>query len=108
MSRNPKSHPAGHAPFDDIDLGDGPVADVYVKHSDTQPPVPGRSRNPVIGPCDESAYPARNVDNRPRATAELQNGVRGVPSRGSDGGGPSAAYASLSYEQRQARARRGR
>jgi hypothetical protein len=107
MSRNPAPHPAGQAPFGDRNVGDGPKADVYVKSSSAHPPVPGRTRNPEVGPCDPTSMPARGESNAPSSTPELQRGVDlGTPTGTS--GGPSAAHGTLSYQERQRRARRGR
>ena len=76
----------------------------YVRRSDTAPPVPGRTRTPDIG---AACHETRKVADKPVNTDSLRKGVDiGTPT-GADSG-PSAAHGTLTYEQRQARARRGR
>ena len=102
MSRNPQ--PRTGKALGDQALSDGSVAETYVKRSDAHPPVPGRTRNPRIGPaCVETD----TVAAPPRTTEELRKGVD-VGTPGDHGSGPSAQHGSLTYEERQARARRGR
>jgi hypothetical protein len=107
MSRNPKDHPAGHAPFGDMEMGDGPTREPYTKRSTAHAPVPDRTRDPRVGPCDPTAYPSRSVSDAPRFTEELNRGVDLGTVTG-EVGRPSAAHGSISYEERQRRARAGR
>jgi hypothetical protein len=104
MSRKPKTHTLGEANQPpNMVLGDEPPIPVYTKRAQASPPVPGRSV-PHPGSCNQLGDQVGDV--RPRHTAGIDEGVEVGP-RGT-GASPSAAYGTLTYEQRQARARRGR
>jgi hypothetical protein len=113
MSRNPKPRNA------DVDASAAAAAGMIAHLEAPVPPrvdrpsrsyVEGRGEGFVAGPSATSAYQLGDQarpGQHPRFTEELRSGVNlGTPT--GEEARPSAVHGSISYEQRQARARRGR
>ncbi|MGH2392755.1 MAG: hypothetical protein ACRDGH_04540 [Candidatus Limnocylindria bacterium] len=99
-------HPRSGAGIPDMHLGDGPLTEPYVKHASAKSPVPTRTAT-TRGPCESLADQSNRRTRAFATTPGLREEVNARTATG-EPGRPSAAYGSISYEERQARARRGR